>query len=189
MASTGHFPIGWSHLMSLDYAKLKTTIHIFPINHLVAIFRCVFLLVGGLLMKLALHNSFLRLHNVDCCVSHLVMLQQRQQMRCLRLSAHHRGGGRCCLRWSWLYSSSPPLMLPPGCPELFDGAVPPPLPPQHTTALHAAERSWRTSVKRKMETLNVMFNLIISKGSLGTKTCFVNINRRTLLEQVAASWC
>lgn len=90
-----------------------------------------------------------------------------QQMRCLQLSAHHRGGGRRCLRWSWLYSSSPPLMLPPGCPELFDAAVPPPLPPQHTTALHAAERSWRTSVKLKTETLNVLFNLIISEGSPG----------------------
>lgn len=172
IASMGRFPIGWSHLMSLDCAKLKTSICIFPINHLVAIGRCVFLLVEGLLMNLELRNSFPPLHNVDCCVPHLVTLQQKQQMRCLQLSAHHRGGGRCCLRWSWLYSSSPPLMLPPGCPELFDATVPPPLPPQHTTALHAAECSWRTSVKLKTETLSVMFNLIISKGSTGHQNTF-----------------
>lgn len=125
IASAGHFPIGWSHLMSLDCAKLQTSICIFPINHLGAIGRCVFLLVEGLLMKLELTASC---SYTMWIVSHLVMLQ---------LSAHHRGGGRCCLRWSWLCSSSPPLMLPPGCPELFDAAVPPPLPPP---AHHCAAR-------------------------------------------------
>lgn len=187
IASTSLFPIGWSHLMSLDCAKLKTSICIFPIIHLVAISRCVFLLVEGLLMKLVLSNSFLQLHNVDCCVSHLVMLQQRQQMRCLQLSAHHRGGGRCCLRWSWLYSSSPPLMLPLGCPELFDAAVPPPLPPQHTTVLQSApgERQSNLGWKRWM----LCLTLSLAKVPLGTKTCFVYMNRRTLLEEVAASWC
>lgn len=40
------------------------------------------------------------------------------------LSAHHRGGGRRCLRWSFsLVLVCPPLLplllLPPGCPQLF----------------------------------------------------------------------
>lgn len=47
----------------------------------------------------------------------------RGRMR-LRLSAHRTGGGRRCLRWSFsLVLVCPPLLLPlllpPGCPQLF----------------------------------------------------------------------
>lgn len=89
--------------------------------------------------KSELYSVVIQEDTVDCCGFHLAMPQQRQQMRSLQLSAH-RGGGRCCLRWSSLSSSSPPLMLPPGCPQLSDaGLFILPASPAASPARHCAE--------------------------------------------------
>lgn len=164
IASAGHFPIGWSHLMSLDCAILKTSIRIFPIIHLVAIGRCIFLLVEGLLIT------------VSCSYTMWIVAFLTSW---------------CCSRGSrWDVCSSQPTTEEVGdvawdgvdfTPHLPSDAAPrlsrafwrrcasPAASPAHHCA---AERSWIASVKLKMETLNVVFNLIISKGSPGHQNMF-----------------
>lgn len=118
---------------------------------------------------------------MDLCVFHLVT-PQRQQMRSLQLSAH-RGGGRCCLRWSSLCSSSPPLMLPPGCPELSDGglfmlpASPAASPAHHCAACCRAGLENVSQIKDGNAKCYAQ-QYHWAQVPLGSKPCFVQTNDR-----------